>query len=85
LPSTSSRQRKESDDVRFRNMPCMSCIPFPPDPLQAGRVGRWEGGPIMDTARASLEIQCAIAIGFIFAVLVITTAIDLWHAGPGNA
>jgi hypothetical protein len=38
----------------------------------------------MDTARASLEIQCLIAVGFIFAVLVIAAAIDLWHGGPSS-
>jgi len=36
----------------------------------------------MDPARASIEIQCVIAVGFIFAVLVVVAAIDLWHGAP---
>lgn len=38
----------------------------------------------MDGARASLEIQCVIAVGFMFAVLTIAAAINLWHGGPGD-
>ena len=60
----------------------MSSIPFPPDPVRAGSEGGCEGGATMDPARASIEIQCVIAVGFIFAVLVVVAAIDLWHGAP---
>ena len=38
----------------------------------------------MDTARASIEIQCVIAVGFIFAVLVVVAAINLWYGTSGD-
>jgi hypothetical protein len=38
----------------------------------------------MDTARASIEIQCVIAVGFIFAVLVVIAVINLWYGTSGD-
>jgi hypothetical protein len=38
----------------------------------------------MDTARASIEIHCVIAVGFIFAAMVIVVVIRLWYGTSGD-
>jgi len=38
----------------------------------------------MDAARASIEIQCVIAVGFILAAMVIVVVIRLWYGTSGD-
>ena len=38
----------------------------------------------MDAARASIEIQCVIAVGFIFAAMVVVAVINLWYGTSGD-